>query len=326
MIRNRLFTFCMIGIALTSSGVASFYALKNYVLMQTGPVLTTQYLYIKPGDGLLRVAFLAENLGLVEKDWHFSLAAKFTNSERLLKAGEYEVPTGTNVSQLLDIVKKGETYQRRLVVPEGYSAVEVDTLLKNSFGLGNEGLALTPEGSLLPETYFYSRGETAETLIMRMVDAQEQLLNKLWETRAKDLPYKSIEEAIVMASIIEKETGVSGERASIAAVFSNRLKRGMRLQSDPTVIYGVAAGLPLGRAISKADLADDNPFNTYRINGLPVTPISNPGRAAIEAVLNPADVPYLYFVANGKGGHVFAKTLKHHNQNVRAWRRLRSNS
>ncbi|MBV1900354.1 MAG: endolytic transglycosylase MltG [Kordiimonadaceae bacterium] len=272
------------------------------------------------------MASTAENIGLVKAAWHFSLAAKFTSSERLLKAGEYEIPTGTNVARLLEIVKAGRSYQRRLVVPEGFSAVEVEILLKQTFGLNSEGLSVPEEGSLLPETYFFNRGETAQALVRRMQAGQAAYIEALWENRAEGIVVKSQEEALILASIVEKETGVSAERATIAAVFQNRLKRGMRLQSDPTVIYGVTAGRALGRPISKADLKADNAYNTYRISGLPPTPISNPGKAALEAVLHPEKVPYLYFVADGKGGHVFANTLKQHNRNVRAWRRLRGSS
>lgn len=325
MIRNRFFLLGFLSLALIISGIAAYYALKNYVLSQTGPTTETQFLYIKPGSGLLHIASSAQRVGLVGKVWHFSLAARLTGTERALKAGEYKVGAGTQIDELLHMLREGQTHLRRVSIPEGYSVLEIEQLLQNTFGLETSQMALPEEGSILPETYFYSRGESADQLIKRMKDGMASTVAEAWKNRAEGLPLTSPYQAVVLASIVEKETGLAEERPQIAAVFLNRLRKKMRLQSDPTVIYGITSGLPLGRPIRRSDLREETAFNTYRISGLPPTPITNPGKAAIEAVLNPADVPYLYFVADGKGGHAFAETLKDHNANVRVWRNSQKN-
>jgi UPF0755 protein len=178
------------------------------------------------------------------------------------------------------------------------------------------------EGSLLPETYSYSRGEARDEIITRMQAAHRAALDELWAGRAKDLPFATPEEAVILASIVEKETGLADERPRVAAVFVNRLRRGMRLQSDPTVIYGVSGGEPLGRGLRASELRGETPYNTYVIRGLPPTPIANPGKAALAAVLNPPQTDELYFVADGTGGHAFAKTLAEHSRNVARWRQI----
>lgn len=321
MIRNRFFIFGVVLIGLALSGYAAYLALTKYTLGQVGPATTTQYIYIKPGSGLLQIAHGAQRLGLVHEAWHLTFAARHLGVSRSLKAGEYEVQQGQTIEQILSQLAEGKTYLRRISVPEGYSILELEQLLLNSFGLDTSNFSLPPEGSVLPETYFYSRGETADAVIGRMKQSMIKTLAELWEARQETIELRNMDEVLILASIVEKETAVPDERAKVAAVFLNRLKRNMRLQSDPTVIYGITGGLPLGRAITRSDLREETPFNTYRINGLPPTPIANPGKASIEAVLNPADVPFLYFVADGKGGHAFARTLSEHNRNVREWRK-----
>jgi UPF0755 protein len=175
---------------------------------------------------------------------------------------------------------------------------------------------------LLPETYAFTRGKSRDGLIEEMQRAQKKVLDELWETRAADLPLTSREEAVILASIVEKETGIASERPQIAAVFVNRLKKGMRLESDPTIIYGLTKGEPLGRGLRLSEIRSDTPYNTYVIRGLPPTPIANPGRASIEAVLHPATSEAVFFVADGSGGHAFAETLEEHNRNVTKWRQV----
>jgi len=324
MIRNRLFIVGLLLSVLLVTSYGAFRLMTHYVLEQRGPAVDTQYLYIKPGSGLAQVARAASLAGLVHEPWHLSLGARALGFGRSIKAGEYEIKPATSVRELLTILQEGKTYLRRISVAEGVSSLELEQVLNSSFGLDMTHFSLPAEGSVLPETYFYSRGESANAVVARMKAAMTVTLAAAWTTRVKGLPLKNDYQAVVLASIVEKETAVSYERAQVAAVFLNRLKRGMRLQSDPSVIYGITAGLSLGRPLSKGDLNTETAFNTYRIDGLPPTPISNPGKASIEAVLNPADVPYLYFVADGKGGHAFATTLKAHNANVRAWRQGRA--
>jgi len=182
---------------------------------------------------------------------------------------------------------------------------------------------LPPEGRLLPETYLVDRGTSRQAVIDRMEAAQDALIADLWPNRADDLPFDTPEEAIILASVVEKETGIAHERPLVAAVFVNRMRRGMRLQSDPTIIYGLTQGEPLGRGIRRSELdSTSNPYNTYQIDGLPPTPIANPGREAIAAVLNPPDSAYLFFVADGTGGHAFSETYAEHNRHVARWRRI----
>jgi UPF0755 protein len=205
------------------------------------------------------------------------------------------------------------------------SSAEIIALLESAEGLTGEIGDIPPEGTLLPETYHFSYGDARADIVARMKAGVSEAIEALWPKRRADLPLKSPEEAIVLASIVEKETGVAEERPMVAGVFVNRLERGMPLQSDPTVIYALTMGkAPLGRKLAKPDLEADSPFNTYRYKGLPPAPIANPGRAALEAVANPSRTDELYFVADGTGGHVFSSTLEEHNQNVARWRRIRA--
>lgn len=279
-----------------------------------------EYLFIESGTSVSGVATQAVNMGLVKEAWHFKLVVRWRGLDRSLYAGEYEIAPKSTLYDILDKIKLQNTFKRRFVVPEGTAVAEVETLLKDSFGLVMNGYLRPQEGSLLPETYYYERGDRAVDLLRRMQNAMQTEFETLWRARANDLPFTDSQQALILASIVEKETGVASERPLVAAVFVNRLKKKMRLQSDPTVIYGISLGLPLGRPLTQQDLRTDTPFNSYRRSGLPPTPIANPGRAAIAAVLNPANVPYLYFVADGTGGHAFATTLAEHNKNVARWR------
>ncbi|MFC4348267.1 endolytic transglycosylase MltG [Kordiimonas lipolytica] len=285
-----------------------------------------QYLYIEPGMGVKRVSRLAHDVGLVGAAWHFNLIVRLKGMDRSLLSGEYEVLPGQTLEQTLTQIRKRDVYLHRLVIPEGQSVSEVMDILKGAYGLDLDGLTAPVEGSLLPDTYFYERGDRAVAVVERMKNAMTEALLAAWEVRDADLPFASVEEALVMASIVEKETAVPSERPLVAAVFINRLRKGMRLQSDPTVIYGITGGTALDRPISRADLRAMTPYNTYRVSGLPPTAIANPGRESIKAVMNPADVPYLYFVADGTGGHAFASTLDEHNRNVARWRQIERDS
>ncbi len=225
--------------------------------------------------------------------------------------------------RIMQVLTEGQAVLHSVTIPEGLSNIQIFNLLSYSPLLEGDITRTPSEGSLLPETYYFPRGSSRDALIMQMEKAMRQTLDQLWEKRAPNLPLKSQEEAVVLASIVEKETGIAAERSLVASVFINRLNKNMRLQSDPTIIYGLKKGEVLGRPIRKSEIKKPTAHNTYVIRGLPPTPIANPGRLALAATLNPAKTEYLYFVANGTGGHVFAKTLAAHNKNVKNWRRMR---
>jgi UPF0755 protein len=227
------------------------------------------------------------------------------------------------MQDVLGLLNRGGNVFRQFVFAEGRTSWEVVQALMAEDELTGEIAGIPPEGSLAPAGYDFQKGDTRESLLARMREQQERILAEAWESRAPDLPIETPEELLILASIVEKETGVAEERAEVAAVFVNRLRLGMRLQTDPTVIYGITEGQgSLGRGIRASELAAATPYNTYVIQGLPPTPIANPGRAAIEAAANPAISEYLYFVADGTGGHAFATTLEEHNANVVQWRRI----
>ncbi|UTW53869.1 endolytic transglycosylase MltG [Kordiimonas sp. SCSIO 12610] len=304
---------------------SALYVFVNHTLSKPSINQETVYYYLPKGSGLIRAAFIAERDGIVEHAWQFKYAALYLGVESKLRSGEFEIPKGLPLREILMKIVRGNSHSRKVTIPEGYSVLQAIDVLSNSFGIeaSSKINALPIEGSLLPETYVYERGDTLNTLLQRMEKEMQKVLLQAWDSRAGNLPIQSMEEALILASIVEKETALQNERSLVAAVFLNRLRKGMRLQSDPTIIYGLTNGLPLGRAITKADINSDTPYNTYRIKGLPPTPIANPGLEAIKAVLNPPEgADYLYFVADGTGGHAFAKTLKEHNKNVANWRKI----
>jgi UPF0755 protein len=244
------------------------------------------------------------------------------NSEAIsLKAGEYEFPAEVSAREVHRILAAGEVIMRRLTVPEGLTSHEVLALVSATEGLIGDVAAVPAEGELLPETYHFAFGDSRQGMIERMREDMRTTLAELWPNRLADLPYTTPEEALILASIVQEEAGNSQEMPRVAAVFVNRLRIGMRLESDPTVIYGITGGAgPLGRGLLRSELDQYTPYNTYQIDGLPPTPIANPGRAAIDAVLNPMQTSELFFVADGSGGHVFATTFEEHQQNVARWR------
>ncbi len=287
-----------------------------------GPAQAALEIDIPPGSGLNAIARSLESAGAIENADLFRLVTRIKKAGRGLKAGEYEIAPGASMADILTLLQSGKTIERRVTIPEGLTSLQIVAILNGADKLTGDIATIPAEGSLAPETYFFTTGESREAVIGRMRAAQAAIIDELWDKRADNLPFDTKEEALTLASIVEKETGVSSERARVAGVFINRLRKGMRLQSDPTVIYGVAGGEGLDRPIRRSDLKDRNDYNTYVINGLPPTPIAHPGRAAIEATLNPAATSDFYFVADGTGGHAFAKTLAEHNRNVRQWRKI----
>lgn len=288
-----------------------------------GPLPADTVIYIPPGSSVGEIARQLEGGGVIENALLFRAGARVMGVSRELKAGEYLFPAGLSMHRIMDLLLSGKTVMRRITLPEGITSTEAAVMIEAAEGLEGELDSIPPEGSLLPETYNYSRGDTRRVLVARMRTAMQEELTQLWPNRAPNLPLASPEEAVILASVVEKETGLADERPKVASVFINRLRAGMRLQSDPTVVYGITHGAGLlGRALTRKDLQTPSDYNTYLIDGLPPGPIANPGKAALEAVLKPADTEYLYFVASGDGGHVFAKTLDEHNRNVAKWRKL----
>lgn len=278
---------------------------------------------LRRGAGLNEIAASLERARVVRSAAIFIAAAQVTGAARGLKAGEYEFPSKVPMSRVLDDIRAGKVVRHQVTIPEGVTSEMVIDILGKEEAL--TGVAPTPpEGAILPETYDFQRGEDRAAVLQRMMDARDSLLTTLWAKRKAGLPVRSPEEAVVLASIVEKETGVASERPRVASVFVNRLLKGMRLESDPTIIYGITKGRPLGRRILLSELQAPTPYNTYAIAGLPPTPIANPGRASLAAVLDPPDTDYLFFVADGSGGHAFAATYEEHARNVEKWRAWRA--
>jgi len=276
------------------------------------------------GEILIEAGALPETgvMGLVDGAALFRLAAGYLGQAQRLKFGEYALPAGGSIEDLVALIASGPNVQHFFTVPEGVTSHVIVERLMADERLAGEIPEAPTEGSLLPETYDIRRGENRRSVIERMQAAMTRALGEAWQGRAPDLPIESKEELLILASIVEKESRPR-EHGKVASVFVNRLRRGMKLGADPTVIYGITQGkAPLGRGLKRSELDERTPYNTYVIDGLPPTPIANPGRASIRAAANPEETEYLYFVADGEGGHAFAKTLDGHNRNVAAWRRI----
>ncbi|MBI1392067.1 MAG: endolytic transglycosylase MltG [Alphaproteobacteria bacterium] len=315
-----VFIFVLAIIAVVAAGGGAFVVRQE--MMRPGPHAGDVTVLLKEGASVKAIAEQLEDAGVLRQPILFVAAVRLKGVDSVLKAGEYRIPVGTSVWELVDLIVAGKSILHYLTVAEGLTTSQTLKVVVENEELTGE-LTLSPgEGELLPETYAFTRGETRDQIVARMMKAQKTLIDSAWNDRALELPISTREEAVILASIVEKETGVASERPRIAAVFVNRLKRGMRLESDPTIIYGLTRGEPLGRGLRVSEIKKETPYNTYRISGLPPTPIANPGRDSILAVLNPADTNDLFFVADGSGGHAFAETLAEHNRNVAEWRRI----
>ncbi|WP_108883568.1 endolytic transglycosylase MltG [Anderseniella sp. Alg231-50] len=316
---GRLFRwlFALTFVATCSAGLLWFFANIE------GPLAKAKVVNIPKGSSTIDIANRLNEQGVVDSSIMTILgitAVRYTFDVDP-KAGEYEFAAGSSLIDVLRKIKTGRTLFYKVSMPEGFTSWQVMERLKANDVLVGEIEKPPSEGELLPDTYLFTRGSTRQSIIDQMNTAQNKFIEKKWPARAEGLPFKTPEEALILASIVEKETGQADERAQVAAVFVNRLRRGMRLQSDPTIIYGITRGQgKLDRPIRRSDIREKTDYNTYQIDGLPPTPIANPGRASIEAVLNPVETKHLYFVADGTGGHVFAKTLPEHNANVKKWR------
>lgn len=314
--------FAVLGLAVMLLGLWAVWTYRG-----PGPEATAgeiSSVVLRRGAGLNEIASSLERAGVIRSGAIFKAAAQVTGVARDLKAGEYEFASGASMARVLDDIRAGRVVRHQVTIPEGATSEMVIEMLNAEEAL--TGLAPTPpEGTVLPETYDFQRGEDRAAVLQRMMDARDKLLAALWAQRQPGLPVTTPEEAVILASIVEKETGVASERPQVASVFTNRLRKGMRLESDPTIIYYITKGKPLGRRILKSELENPaNTYNTYIIDGLPPTPIANPGRAALAAVLDPPRSEYLFFVADGTGGHAFAVTYEDHKRNVAKWREYRA--
>lgn len=340
--RRALILYTALGLFLLLStlfGVGTYY----YQLLLSSPVLgnrsplpdqndaalpvaqqavTPLTLIIPKGASLSKIASLISIVSLNRlSPLEIKLLVLIRGNAQNLKAGEYVINQDDTVENLLDRLKAGDVYLHRITIPEGLTDTDIYNLLQNDTRLIQDvDFKIYQHKGLLPETYFFARGERVSSILKRMETAFMAVISDLWRKRPSEFSLQNKREVTILASIIEKETGKTSERSLVSAVFHNRLAKGMRLQSDPTVVYAVSGNKGLKRSLTKSDLATESPYNTYRVSGLPPTPIANPGKASLEAAIFPASAPYIYFVADGVGGHKFAVSLLEHNKNVRDYR------
>jgi|TARA_B110000208_G_C11746730_1_gene421985 UPF0755 protein len=288
-----------------------------------GPLQHDTILIVPPSTGINIIAKELASRGIISKAFIFRVGVKFFSEQEVMKAGQYLFTAHLSGRDVVKLLQTGKTVVHRITFAEGLTSTEIAAQLALTEGLTGDLSLPIAEGSLLPETYHFSYADPRSGLIKRMRKGLSKLMMGLWPYRDANLPFKSQREALILASIVEKETGKPSERAHIAGVFINRLRKKMRLQSDPTVVYGITKGQgPLGRSLRRSELRQKTAYNTYTNYGLPPTPIANAGRKSIEAVLHPMKTNDFYFVADGTGGHLFSRTLKQHNLNVSKWRKI----
>ena len=307
--------------AILVAGVALYVGKREFD--GPGPSTTTTNFMVRPNTGVAEIAEQLERRGLVSDSRIFRLGVRAYDHDSGLKAGEYEIKAGASMRDIMELLESGKSVLASLTIPEGLTVEQAFRRIAEHEALtGDMPSEIPPEGSLIADTQRFTRGATRQQIIDKMLADQKRLVENIWKRRVSGLPLVDINEFVTLASIVEKETGITDERSRVAAVFINRLNKGMRLQSDPTILYGLfgGKGRPADRPIYQSDIDKPTPYNTYVINGLPPGPIANPGRESLEAVANPSKTKDLYFVADGTGGHVFAATLEEHNENVARWR------
>ncbi len=314
---NALLTLLVLGMIL--SGVLLFLGTQRF--FSDGDLAEDKVFTVQRGANLSAIATQLVNQDLIADRWTFQFGAMAQRKQSSIRAGEYRIAANSSMADILKEITEGRAVTYSVTIPEGFTSWEIVKRVNAADNLVGEITEIPPEGSLLPNTYSFERGADRQTIIDRMGTTLEKQVAEIWAGRAENLPISSPEEMIILASIVEKETGLANERPKVAAVFVNRLNKGMRLQSDPTIIYGITNGEgPLGRGLRKSEIEAQNPYNTYQIDGLPPGPIANPGLDALKAVANPATTDAIFFVADGTGGHAFAVTYADHQKNVARWR------
>ncbi|HZD91787.1 MAG TPA: endolytic transglycosylase MltG [Pseudolabrys sp.] len=307
--------FTLLVLLAIAAGTALYFGKQRYDA--PGPLKQDKVVNIPRGLGSRQIAELLEHQGVISEPWVFIGGVTLRKARGELKHGEYRFPAHASIAKVVDTMIEGKVVQHTVTVPEGLTSEQIVARLLGDDALSGPIAQIPREGTLLPDTYNFTRGMTRERMIKRMQRDEKRVLAEIWAHRAPDLPLKTPQDLVTLASIVEKETGKPDERSRVAAVFINRLKRNMRLQSDPTIIYGLTGGKgSLGHPLLKSEMERPNPYNTYQIDGLPPGPISNPGRASLEATANPARTKDLYFVADGTGGHVFSESYQQHLKNV----------
>lgn len=311
-----------LGLAIVLAGLAVFGAWLAFGWYSSGPVEEEVTFTVPAGATLSSAAAGLEEAGHIHSADAFLLRAKIFGGSEPIKAGEFSLPAGASPSRILTALQGGDVIRRFITIPEGFPSVMVyDRLMAEDLLTGE--IEVPAEGTVLPATYDFERGESRQAVLDRMQDAMTQTLADLWSTRTERSVANSPSEAVILASIVEKETGIPEERRMVAGLYSNRIRQGIMLQADPTIIYPITQGKPLGRRIRQSEIQAINGYNTYTRLGLPVGPIANPGREAIAAVLDPEETDAIFMVADGSGGHAFAVTLAEHNANVEKWFALR---
>lgn len=322
---NMLITLVVFGLA--AFGGALYFGKQKFE--DAGPLKEEAMVVISSGAGLSGITDRLSGKGVINDsmldEWIFNLGTRFYKNATNLKAGEYAFSPGVSMHEVMSDLVDGKAVTHSVTIPEGWTTAQIIERVRNHPVLVGEITDVPGEGAMLPQTYSFARGTSRQDVLDQMTEAQSKLLAQIWERRVEGLPIKSPEELVILASIVEKETALADERSRVAGVFVNRLNKNMRLQSDPTILYGLygsEAWLKDRSAIKQSELKAENKYNTYQIDGLPPGPIGNPGQAAMEAVANPSRTLDLFFVADGTGGHIFAETYEQHQANVRKWRKV----